>query len=83
MPEQLAVNEFELLDIDLPAVARVAELPFASDPFDRLLVAQALAGELSVVSRERVFSRYGDVTDMVGGPVRDTCRMPLGCHDGE
>jgi len=29
------------------------------DPFDRMLIAQALAGSLTLVSSERLFDRYG------------------------
>jgi PIN domain nuclease of toxin-antitoxin system len=29
------------------------------DPFDRMLVAQALAGRLALISNERLFDRYG------------------------
>jgi PIN domain nuclease of toxin-antitoxin system len=29
------------------------------DPFDRMLIAQALAGSLTIVSNERLFDRYG------------------------
>src|SRR5262249_45595035 len=29
------------------------------DPFDRMLIAQALAGRLTLVSNERLFDRYG------------------------
>ena len=33
--------------------------PHHKDPFDRMLIAQALAGPLTIVSNERVFDRYG------------------------
>lgn len=33
--------------------------PHHKDPFDRMLVAQALAGPLTIVSNERMFDRYG------------------------
>ena len=59
-PEQLGLNGFQLLQIDLDDVARVATLPFHHrDPFDRLLVAQALSEELTVVSADPVFRKYG------------------------
>lgn len=60
LPEQLAVNGFQPLPIDLKHAARVARLPFLHrDPFDRLLVAQALQEELAVVTADPVFARYG------------------------
>lgn len=58
--EQLGLNGFQLLPIDLHDVARVATLPFHHrDPFDRLLVAQALGEELTLVSADPVFRKYG------------------------
>lgn len=60
LPEQLAANGFQPLPIDLQHAARVATLPFHHrDPFDRLLVAQALEEELTVVTADPVFARYG------------------------
>jgi PIN domain nuclease of toxin-antitoxin system len=58
--EQLEVNGFNLLPISLEHVGGVARLPFHHrDPFDRLLAAQALAEDLSLVSADPVFRRYG------------------------
>jgi PIN domain nuclease of toxin-antitoxin system len=60
VPDQLAANGFRLLEIDLADVARVAKLAFHHrDPFDRLLAAQALERQLTIVSRDPVFRRYG------------------------
>jgi PIN domain nuclease of toxin-antitoxin system len=60
VPEQLAVNGFQALAIDLRHTARVASLPsHHRDPFDRLLVAQALEDDLSVLTANPVFARYG------------------------
>lgn len=60
IPEQLGLNGFRLLQIDLDDVARVATLPFHHrDPFDRLLAAQALGEELTFVSADPVFRKYG------------------------
>lgn len=60
VPEQLQVNQLRLLPIELDEVARVGTLAFHHrDPFDRLLAAQALEGDLAIVSRDRIFRRYG------------------------
>ena len=49
-----------LLPIDWMHAAAVERLPFHHrDPFDRLIVAQALAEGLPVVTRDQVFQRYG------------------------
>lgn len=58
--EGLAALRFQLLPIRLPYVVGVANLPqHHRDPFDRLLVATALAERLTVVSADREFKRYG------------------------
>ncbi|HSD28271.1 MAG TPA: type II toxin-antitoxin system VapC family toxin [Vicinamibacteria bacterium] len=60
LPEQLAANGFQALTIDLKHCARVAALPFHHrDPFDRLLVAQALEDGLAIVTADPVFAKYG------------------------
>lgn len=49
-----------LLPIGLDDVLKVQELPFHHrDPFDRLLVAQALSGRLSVLGCDEAFDAYG------------------------
>ncbi|HZK89174.1 MAG TPA: type II toxin-antitoxin system VapC family toxin [Stellaceae bacterium] len=50
----------------LPITLRHAELagglpPHHKDPFDRMLIAQALAESLTLISHERLFDRYGVV----------------------
>jgi PIN domain nuclease of toxin-antitoxin system len=60
IPEQLTINGFSQVPVELRHVLAVADLPFHHrDPFDRLLAAQALQDELAVVSTDRVFRRYG------------------------
>lgn len=60
IPEQLELNPFRLLPIDLDDVARAGALPFHHrDPFDRMLAAQALNDELTIVSADPVFRKYG------------------------
>jgi PIN domain nuclease of toxin-antitoxin system len=60
LSDQLAANRFRALGIELRHVAKVAVLPFHHrDPFDRLLVAQALTEGLPIVSADPIFRRYG------------------------
>jgi PIN domain nuclease of toxin-antitoxin system len=60
VPEQLAANGFRALAIDLKHAARAATLPFHHrDPFDRLLVAQALDEELAMVTAHPAVAKYG------------------------
>ena len=57
--EQLLVNEMEVLPISLPHLATYTELPFHHrDPFDRLLIAQAMAENIPVVSRDSPLQEY-------------------------
>jgi len=44
----------------LAHVVRLVDLPFRHrDPFDRLLAAQALEEELSIISSDGIFPQYG------------------------
>ena len=52
------------LFLELPVTFRHADRltglpPHHRDPFDRMLVAQAAVEELALVTRDRVFARYG------------------------
>jgi len=59
IPEQLDANGFEALPVRLLHALRVASLPdIHRDPFDRLLVAQALVEGLVVLSNDRQLGRY-------------------------
>ena len=60
IPEELANNDFLLLAMEFRHVAKVETLPFHHrDPFDRLLVAQALTEKMSLVSADTLLSEYG------------------------
>jgi len=53
-------NALTPLPITLDHATRVAELPFHHrDPFDRLLVAQALEEGLPLLSADKILSAYG------------------------
>ena len=58
-PKQLEVNGFELLPISCVQLYQLAALPFHHrDPFDRLLIALALADGMTIVTRDPEFSKY-------------------------
>jgi PIN domain nuclease of toxin-antitoxin system len=49
-----------LLPITMPYIKRAQTLPFHHrDPFDRMLIAQAMEEGLTIVTRDRIFSAYG------------------------
>ena len=53
-------NGFDILPIEPRHTGRVAVLPFHhKDPFDRLLIAQALTEGIAVVGVDPLFDRYG------------------------
>ncbi len=57
--EQLRENQIQLLDIRLQHAAGVISLPFHHrDPFDRMLIAQAQAEHLTLVSEDSAITQY-------------------------
>jgi PIN domain nuclease of toxin-antitoxin system len=60
IPEQLAAMGIVVVDVSLQHLTRVIELPWHHrDPFDRLIVAQALVDDLPVVGRDAALDAYG------------------------
>ena len=60
IPLQLALNRVETLEANLQHYALVARLPLHHrDPFDRLIIAQAMAEGVPVVSIDDKFDAYG------------------------
>lgn len=48
------------LGLELSAIAKLSELPtHHADPFDRLIIAQALVGQCAVVTSDTRFAAYG------------------------
>jgi PIN domain nuclease of toxin-antitoxin system len=57
--EQMRLNNMELLAIRLEHIELVTKLPFHHrDPFDRLLIAQAMVEDIIIVSDDSAFSLY-------------------------
>lgn len=60
LPEVIRRSGFELAELDLAAALRVRGLPWHHrDPFDRLLVAQALEHGYTLVTRDKPLGAYG------------------------
>ena len=56
IPQQLSLNRIELLDVTIRQAAILTTLPFHHrDPFDRLLIAQAQAEDMPIVSGDAAF----------------------------
>ncbi len=58
--EQCELNAFQLLPIEFRHLCRVERLDWHHrDPFDRLLVAQALIEDMALATVDRDMARYG------------------------
>lgn len=59
MEQQLAANQFHILAIEPRHVGPLVNLPFHHrDPFDRLIIAQAMVENIAVISADKVFDDY-------------------------
>jgi len=59
----MAENSIELLPITFGHVQQLATLPFHHrDPFDRIIIAQALIEQLVLVTKDAVFGQYKAAT---------------------
>lgn len=60
LPEQISKQGFGWLAVEPPHAWKVRELPWDHrDPFDRILIAQALIERLPVVTKDPRFRGYG------------------------
>ena len=60
LPELLSRHDVDWLPISFQHTVRLSQLPFHHrDPFDRLLVAQALVDDCDLVSRDTELDAYG------------------------
>ena len=59
-PEQLHFNRIQILDITVDSLIKLTTLPFHHrDPFDGLIIAQALVEELPIIGADAAFDAYG------------------------
>ena len=59
-PAQLNANRIQLVAVDSSHAEKVATMPLHHrDPFDRLIVAQSLIEQMTVVSVDAAFDAYG------------------------
>ena len=57
--DQLSENQFEILPIEPRHVAPLTKLDFHHrDPFDRLIIAQAMIEDISIISADSAFDAY-------------------------
>ena len=59
IPQQMRLNGIDLLSIEVEHVTAIVQLTFHHrDPFDRLLIAQAMVERAPIVSADAVFDAY-------------------------
>ena len=57
--EEMEINTIQWLPIEMTHCAEVTKLPFHHrDPFDRMLIAQAIVEEMKLISRDSPLSNY-------------------------
>ncbi|MBD2498014.1 PIN domain-containing protein [Nostoc sp. FACHB-280] len=57
--QQISINDFSVLDIKIGHVSTVSQLPLHHrDPFDRMLIAQAIVENLPILSADTIFDAY-------------------------
>ncbi|WP_327084605.1 type II toxin-antitoxin system VapC family toxin [Nostoc sp. PCC 7524] len=57
--QQLNNNDFNVLDIKISHISVISQLPLHHrDPFDRMLIAQAIAENLPILSADTIFDAY-------------------------
>ena len=60
VPSRLQLTQTDVLPITADHALRVADLPgHHRDPFDRMMVAQALVADLPLLTADRTLRRYG------------------------
>ena len=60
IPAQLTLNGIAILDIKVDHLSKLTLLPFHHrDPFDRLIVCQALVEQIPLLCIDEVFDKYG------------------------
>lgn len=57
--EKIKLEDFQLLEIKLSHLKAISQLHFYhNDPFDRLLIAQAIVENISIISQDFLFNLY-------------------------
>jgi len=57
--EVINANNFNLLTIELTHIQELQKLPLLhKDPFDRMLIAQARVEEMTIITRDKKFTKY-------------------------
>lgn len=61
--QQYSINNIQILPLKLTHIYRISDLPFHHrDPFDRILIAQAHEEKFPIISSDKNFDQYKNVT---------------------
>ncbi|ETR69454.1 MAG: PilT protein-like protein [Candidatus Magnetoglobus multicellularis str. Araruama] len=59
IPEKIEENEIEILNLELNHFSTMMKLPFHHrDPFDRIIIAQSITENISVITSDGIFEDY-------------------------
>ena len=59
IPQQLTINDIEIIYPTIDHLSALSELPFHHrDPFDRLMIAQAIVENIPMITRDSAFNLY-------------------------
>ncbi len=59
IPTRVASNQFEILPVQISRILKINSLPnFHKDPFDRLLIAQSLVEDFSLITVDSAIAQY-------------------------
>jgi PIN domain nuclease of toxin-antitoxin system len=57
--QQISINDFTVLDIKISHITAITQLPLHHrDPFDRMLIAQAMVESMPIISADTIFDAY-------------------------
>jgi PIN domain nuclease of toxin-antitoxin system len=57
--QQISINDFTVLDIKISHITAITQLPLHHrDPFDRMLIAQAMVESMPILSADTIFDAY-------------------------
>src|SRR4028118_2428292 len=64
--QKLSLEDFNLLNINLDHLSEIATMPFHhNDPFDRLLIAQAIREGIPILSKDSAFDAYSKNVNLI------------------
>ena len=59
IPKEIKINEISIIQIELPHLYKMMELPLHHrDPFDRLIIAQGIFEQLPIICCDKMFRHY-------------------------